>query len=337
MSAREQAVHALLTRTGELGVGDRIAKVAQLSGGWSRHSFVATVETGAGAARRYVVRVKPPGTLLDTDLTVEYEVYASLQTSGVAIPQVFGIEESHDNPFGGPFFVMAHVEGDMPNVFRKEDRRRLEADWQDGRAIAGDMVDNLVRIHTHPTEELPTTLPRLDFQSVVARWRSVYEEKGLVRDPVLEEAYEWVAEREPPTANTGLVHGDYRVGNVLVHDGRVSAILDWELSYVGDVRFDLGYAALARFAGKHLRTQSDLLGSFADEDWFFEQYARRSGTPVGREVVRTFEMLGLMLNFATQMTGIWMHATGRTEDFRMAWARFAGPGLRQDMVRVMGW
>jgi hypothetical protein len=48
-------------------------------------------------------------------------------------------------------------------------------------------------------------------------------------------------------------------------------------------------------------------------------------------------MLGLMLNFATQMTGIWMHATGRTDDFRMAWARFAGPGLRQDMLEVMGW
>ena len=337
MSDRAETVRSVLIGAGELARDDRVTAVDQLSGGWSRHSFVALARTAGGAERRYVVRAKPEGTLLDTDLATEYEVYAALQGSGVAIPPVFGFEQEATDAFGGPFFVMGHMAGGTPNVFRAGDRRALELNWEHGGTIARDMVTNLARIHAQPAQSLPASLPRLGYQDVLARWRRVYEDKALVRDPVLEAAYQWAADREPPDERLGLVHGDYRIGNVLEQDGRVTAVLDWELSYQGDVRFDLGYARMARFAGKHLRERSSLLGSFADEGWFLEEYERQTGTSLDREVVRSFEMLGVMLNFATQMTGIWMHAKGRTDDFRMAWARFAGPGLRQDAARLMAW
>ena len=76
----------------------------------------------------------------------------------------------------------------------------------------------------------------------------------------------------PPTETvTGLVHGDYRIGNMLIDGGRVSAILDWELAYMGDVRFDLGYIATDYMAGKHLGTKTDLLGGVAEREWFFAE------------------------------------------------------------------
>jgi aminoglycoside phosphotransferase (APT) family kinase protein len=143
--------------------------------------------------------------------------------------------------------------------------------------------------------------------------------------------------RVPETAHTGVVHGDYRIGNALVDDGRVTAVLDWELAYVGDVRFDLGYLCLERLAGKHLRPQTTLLNAFADEDWFFGEYARLTGEPVDREVVRTFSVLAIMMLLATHYMGIWMYHHGRSKDFRFVWNRFGVIGLRQDLTHLMGW
>jgi aminoglycoside phosphotransferase (APT) family kinase protein len=180
-------------------------------------------------------------------------------------------------------------------------------------------------------------VPRLDFLQVVDRWQTVYEEKHLVRDPVSEEAFAWLRSRVPADTKTGVVHGDYRTGNALIDEGRVTALLDWELAYVGDVRFDLGYLTLERLAGKHLRPQTELLNAFAEEDWFFAEYARLTGEPVDRDVVRTFSVLAVMMLLATHYQGIWMYSHGRSKDFRLAWNRFGVIGLRQDLTRLMEW
>jgi aminoglycoside phosphotransferase (APT) family kinase protein len=154
---------------------------------------------------------------------------------------------------------------------------------------------------------------------------------------VVEEAFEWVIEREPQVGWPGLVHGDYRLGNMLLEDDRVRAILDWELAYRGDVRFDLGYLAVARNAGKHLRARSPLMNAIADQDWFMERYGQLTGRWIDDATLATFQMLGIMMLLATQWTAVWMYASGHTTDVRMAWSRFSFAGLRQDMVELMRW
>jgi aminoglycoside phosphotransferase (APT) family kinase protein len=329
---KAEVVTAGLRGAGELGSGEQVDVVEQLSGGWSRHSYVARA-----GERSYIVRVKPEGGLLDTDLVAEYAVFDALQSSGVTIPRVHFLDESAANPFEGPYFVMEMVGGTAPNAFRKPDRDWLEKDWNDSRAIAKDMVENLAQLHAVDGAGLPASIPRLDFLAVVEQWRGVYEENHLARDPVTEEAFAWLAERVPADAWTGLVHGDYRVGNALIDDGRVTAVLDWELAYIGDVRFDIGYLALDRVAGKHLRPVTGLLNAFAEPGWFFDEYGRLTGTELDPEVVRTFSVLGIMMLLATTYLGIAMHAQRRTDDFRMAWNRFGAPGLRQDLTHLMAW
>lgn len=332
--ARAGAVDAALREAGVLAAGERVDAVEQLPGGWSRHTHVART-TPAG--RRFVVRVRPAGALLDTDLGLEYRVYGALRDIDVPAPRVHAYVTDEDTPFGGPFVVMEHIAGTAPNMYSPADQAELQADWAGPRRIATDMVEHLARIHGTPAEWLPADLPDLDFRAVVARWRAVYEEQRLVRDPVVEEAFDWVAHRPPPDAWTGLVHGDYRIGNTLVAGGRVRAILDWELAYRGDVRFDLGYLAMPRAAGKHLRRRSPLMGTFADQEWFLERYESLTGRAVDRDVLRTFEMLGIMMLLATQFRAVWMYAHGQTTDVRMAWSRFSFAGLRQDMTRLMAW
>ncbi|QEC50736.1 phosphotransferase family protein [Baekduia soli] len=306
--------------------------VDQLAGGWSRHSYVATTDR-----RRLVVRVRPGGALLDTDLALEFHVYRALEDTGITMPRVHALQEDPGTAFGGPFFVMEHVEGEAPNMYGRADQARLAADYAGPRGIANDMVENLARVHLSDTARLPQGVPVMGFADVVARWRTVYEEKRLVRDPIVEEAYDWVAAREPTEPWTGLVHGDYRIGNMLVAGDRVRAILDWELVYVGDARFDLGYLTMARAAGKHLRAHSPLMGCIAEQEWFLGRYAELTGRHVDPEDLKTFEMLAAMMLLATQFTAVWMYDRGHTTDFRMAWSRFSLAGLRQDMARLMAW
>lgn len=336
---RAQEVTDLLRAAGELSESDRVTEVSQLSGGWSRHSFIASAELGSGSTRRYIVRAEAPGGVLETDIAAEYALYHALDgTDDIATPSVYGFVETTDNAFGNRFMVMEAMSGTAANTFRRPDLDWLEEDWNGERGIARDMVENLARLHRFPVDRIPKgAVPELGFLDVVDRWQAVYEERHLVRDPVTEEACAWLRSRVPSDTLTGVVHGDYRIGNALVDQGRVTAVLDWELAYIGDVRFDLGYLALERVAGKHLRPLTSLLSGFCDADWFFEEYARLTGWPVDRDVVRTFSVLAIMMLLSTHYMGVWMYANGKSGDFRLAWNRFGVVGLRQDLTSLMEW
>ncbi len=341
-AAQRELLTAVLRRDGELGAGDRVTAVRQLAGGYSRHTYLAaaTLASGGGGERSYVVRVKVPHGLFDTDLQAEYRIFDALTAHDVRTPRVFGFhadDDDTDSPFGGPFFAMDHLPGDAPNLWRAQEHTALRADWEGPRGIARDVVTNLARIHTLDVAPLAGVVPRLTFADQVARWRDVHERAGLTRDPITREAFHWLAAHEPPQERGGLVHGDFRLGNLLLQDGRVSGILDWELAHHGDVRFDLGYLALAYTAGKHLRPKTTLLGGVADPEWFLTTYEELTGAPVDRDAVRTFSVLGAVALISLAFTGMRRYVDGETSDMRRVWIRFTLPGLRQDLAELMAW
>jgi aminoglycoside phosphotransferase (APT) family kinase protein len=333
------AVTAALRTVGELGPTETIVSVTQLPGGWSRHSFMARAASASDGQRLFILRVEAPGGVVETDIGSEYALYNALHDEpDIKTPKVHFFDATADNAFGQRYMIMEHVSGRAANTFRRGDRDWLQADWEGPRGIARDMVDNLARLHNLPADRLPPgTIPELDFPTVVNRWQTVYEERHIVRDPVTEAGFEWLRERVPTDSHPGIVHGDYRIGNALVEGGHVTAILDWELAYIGDVRFDLGYLALERLAGKHLRPVTGLLNAFADPDWFFAEYGRLRGQPVDPAVLRTFSVLGVMMLLSTHYMGIWMYKNRRSTDFRLAWNRFGVVGLRHDLAMLMEW
>lgn len=335
---RIRAALDVLCQAGELRSAPRPAdwRLTQLEGGWSRHTYVLS-RGSRGHGRAYVIRVKPSGSLLDSDLSREYRTYVELGKAKVPVPTAYGACTGADNPFNGPFFVMDWVAGQAPVVWRRKDREMLEANWRDSRSLGTDLVETLAAIHGVRPESFGFLGPARSFTDVVQHWQTVYERHRLIRDPVVEEAFDWVRCREPDKAEPGVVHADYRIGNTLLQDQRVSAVIDWELTYLGDRRFDLGYAALDYLAGKFLDEGSRLLCAVAEREWFFSEYERLTGTVVDREVVRTYSALGALALIAILHTGIRMYADGKTTDIRMAWNRYAVPGLRQDLVRIMEW
>jgi aminoglycoside phosphotransferase (APT) family kinase protein len=283
------------------------------------------------------VRVRPRGSQVDTDLGREFLTFALVQDDPIPTPAVHGYEPEEDTPFDGPFFVMDRLPGHSPNVWRGRDRVELEEDWNGARGIATDFVEHLAVIHRVGAERAAGAAVVRTFAETLDHWQGTYESRRLVRDPVIDEAYAWAREREPDPVPPCLVHGDYRIGNCLVEEGHVSGILDWELCFVGDPRFDLGYMALDYHAGKFTSPGSSLLNAVSDRDWFHERYAALTGQPVDPEVVRTFSVVGGLMLVAIMTTGVRVFADGESHDIRMAWGRFTLPGLRQDLAHLMGW
>lgn len=322
---------------GSASEGDRVVYLEQLEGGWSRHSYAATLEGEEAQSREYIVRVRPRASTLDTDLGAEFRTYALLEPEPIPTPGVHGYQPLEETPFDGPFFVMDRMHGRAPNVWRARDRQALEETWRSDRRLAEDFVAHLATIHSIEASRAATATVTRGFRETVDHWREVYERMRLVRDPVIDEAYAWVRDREPSPVEACLVHGDYRIGNCLIQDGRVSGILDWELSFVGDPRFDLGYVSLEYQAGKFTTPGSELLGAVAEREWLFDRYAQLSGRAVEPDVVQTFAGLGGLMLFAIMTTGLRVYSSGQTTDIRMAWTRFALTGIRQDLVRLMGW
>ena len=336
---RSAALLEVMGGAGSLGDAARVTSLTQLEGGFSRHSWVARIQDpdqpGAGE-RAYVVRVKPHGSVLETSIEQEFRTYEVLVDEPVPTPGVHGFEPV-DSPFGGPFFVMDMLPGKAVNVWRRRDRELLEGDWNGDRGLAEDFVSYLAAIHAVGADRLDGLVEARTFRQTVEHWQGIWESVRLLRDPIIDEAYAWVLDREPPPVEPCLVHSDYRIGNCLLEGGRLTGILDWELSFVGDPRFDLGYMSLEYHAGKFTTPGSELVGAVAEPDWFYARYEELTGQPVDREAVRTFAALGGLMLFAIMSTGIKVYDSGRSTDIRMVWARFTFPGIRQDLAGLMGW
>lgn len=338
-AAKAQAALELMRSVGSVGTRATVLGLSQLEGGWSRHTYELTISDpeASGSAGEYIVRVRPGDSVVDSDIGQEFRTYELLVDEPIPTPSVDGFEAADDTPFGGPFFVMGRLPGHSVNVWRERDRNELAENWEDSRSLAEDLVAHMATIHSMRPERLGDAVVSRTFRETVEHWRGIYEEIRLVRDPVVEEAYAWVLDNEPPPVAPRLVHGDYRIGNCLLDRGRITGVLDWELSFVGDHRFDLGYMSLEYQAGRFVSPGSPLLNAVADRDWFEQRYAELTGEIVDRSVVDVFAALGALMLFSIMGTGVRLYADGKTSDIRTAWGRYVFPGLRRDLVGLMGW
>lgn len=321
-------------------VGERAAVTAltQMEGGWSRHTYALTVEDPELAEPLdLIARVRPADSVLDTDLGQEFAIYEAIEDEPVPSPRVHGYESADETPFGGPYFLMDRLPGKAINVWRQRDRDELAENWEGSRSLAEDFVDRMAAIHLVDPRKLAGAAVVRDFRQTIAHWRGIYEEVRLVADPVVEEAYAWVLDNEPDPVEPRLVHGDYRIGNCLIADGRLTAVLDWELSSIGDPRFDLGYMSLEYSRGRFVTAGSDLVGAVAERDWLERRYEAATGQPVDRSVVDVYAAVGALMLFSIMGTGLKLYAKGESSDIRAAWSRFVFPGLRADLAGLMSW
>ncbi len=211
--------------------------VRQFKGGQSNPTYLLTTP-----ARRYVLRRKPPGKLLPSAHAVdrEFRIISALHEQGfpVAEPILYCADESIA---GTPFYVMSFVDGrvfwnpDMPGAAPGERSAVYDA-----------MNATLARLHSYD----PTVLGLADFgrgEKYVARqvdrWSKQYRASETQKIDAMERLIDWLPKHLPPEGPVRLVHGDYRLDNMIIapDSPKVLAVLDWELSTLGDPLADFTY------------------------------------------------------------------------------------------------
>ncbi|HXK26249.1 MAG TPA: phosphotransferase [Myxococcota bacterium] len=212
-------------------------RVQQFEGGQSNPTY--RIEAGGHA---YVLRKKPPGKLLPSAHQVEreYRVISALQGSDVPVPRTRLLCEDPD-VIGTPFYLMDCVEGRLLTDARMP---RLTRDERI--ALYADFVRVLAALHSLD----PAAIGLADFGRPgnyyvrqIARWSQQYTASQTEDIPAMKALMDWLPAHVPESDETRVVHGDYRVGNCIVHpsEPRVIAVLDWELSTLGHPLGDLAY------------------------------------------------------------------------------------------------
>jgi aminoglycoside phosphotransferase (APT) family kinase protein len=210
-----------------------------IAGGRSNLTFQLTDAAG----RNLVLRRPPTGNVLATahDMGREFRLISALHPTPVPVPAPLGLctDESVND---ADFYLMDFVEGvvvDGPIAAEKLDEpARREAGLDLARVAAA--------LHAVDVDEvgLGDLAKREDYLGrQLRRWSKQYKSVESRSIPAVDEAFERLSAQAPPQRYTGIVHGDYRLGNVLVGaaDGRVKAVLDWELCTLGDVLADVGW------------------------------------------------------------------------------------------------
>ncbi|MET8160247.1 phosphotransferase family protein [Sphaerisporangium sp. NPDC005289] len=178
--------------------------------------------------RRFVVRRPPLGHVLATahDMGREYRVMTALRDTGVPVPRTYHLCEDPE-VIGAPFYVMEYVEGGQPPATP---------------AIEAELTDILARLHALD----PAAVGLADFgrpegflERQVKRWKRQLDASRSREIPGIDDLYDRLAGAVPLTQRHAIVHGDFKLGNTLIAGGRVRAVLDWEMSTLGDPLTDL--------------------------------------------------------------------------------------------------
>ncbi|MCY3981108.1 MAG: phosphotransferase [Alphaproteobacteria bacterium] len=253
-------------------------RVSQFRGGMSNPTFL--LQDGNG--RRYVMRKKPPGTLLPSAHAVdrEYRVISALAETDVPVARAFALCED-EAMIGRAFYIMEHVEGRVARNLTLPDFPPA------GRAAVYDAMNAAL-----------AALHNVDFRTAglegygreggymarqVRRWSGQYEMSKTDEIPEMDNLVAWLAQNMPPDDETAVVHGDYRLENMILHptEPRVLAVVDWELGTLGNPLSDLAYNCLPYHSGDDVR--GSLAGMDHDEtgipseDDYLAAYCARTG------------------------------------------------------------
>lgn len=204
--------------------------------------------------RRYVLRRKPPGRLLASAHAVdrEYRVMRALGGAGFPVPRAYALCEDK-SVIGSVFYVMAMVEGRI-----LWDGRLPDCTTAERRAIYEAEIDTLATLHRldpHAIGLGDYGHPGNYFARQLKRWSRQYVESDGPRYAEMDRLIAWLPEQLPPDRPPRIVHGDYRLDNMVFDQcaPRVVAVLDWELSTLGDPIADLTYLLMHWVTPTHER------------------------------------------------------------------------------------
>jgi aminoglycoside phosphotransferase (APT) family kinase protein len=290
--------------------------------GYSWETYL--VRTRAG--ERYAVkRVPEAGLVGDYDVRREVALLdAARDVLKVPVPGVVAAE-----PGERGFYVMELVAGEVPMPW---DVETLLPDPAVRHGLGLELAEILARVHAVPPADLdiPGVAGPSTAAAEVERWRAAYLECAPVRDPLLDLAFAWLAYRaDRVSGRTALVHNDLRTGNVIVREGRVAAVLDWETAAFGDPAADL-----AKFDLPPFRSGSGLAGGLLTRADLLAAYEAHAGWRPDDACLDWWTVLELAKNVVGSLRGAAYFADGSSRDLRYAVLGFRTHDVTRWLVQL---
>ena len=288
----------------------------QFEGGQSNPTYKLLSDVGS-----YVLRRKPLGRLLPSAHAVdrEYRVMRALSGTAVPVPEVYALCED-DTVIGSAFYVMEFLDG---RIFW--DPRLPDLAPAERRAMFQSM--NAVIAALHSVDHAAVGLaefgrPGNYLARQIARWSRQYQASETEPQIAMDRLIEWLPRHLPPEGEPRIVHGDYRIDNLIYHpaEPRVIGVLDWELSTIGDPLADFAYHVMA------WRVSPELFRGLAGVDFSTlgipteEEYVATYGERIGRGRTEDWEfyMVYSLFRLAAIMQGIAKRAIDGTAASREA-------------------
>ena len=293
-----------------LGEDVAVENLHALTGGASRSTWAFQAHTKEGT-RRLILRTGPPD---DSPASGRYprhagmELEARVQTlaaaAGAPVPHVL-IADNSPVLLGLPFLVCDEIAGET--IPRKILRGLTDASREQ---LLLDCARALAAIHRARPD-----VPGLAQQDELARTRGMLDAMGDTT-ATFEWAFRWLAANRPPATPPRLVHGDYRMGNLIVDGGRLAAVLDWELVHIGDIREDLAWFCTR--AWRFGEPASRGAGGLGGVENFLSAYEEAAETTVDRVGIRWWLILatlrwGVICRYQAER-----HLSGQTQSVELA-------------------
>ncbi|HET8594974.1 MAG TPA: phosphotransferase family protein [Intrasporangium sp.] len=248
-----------------------------IAGGKSNLTYAVT-----DGRRSVIVRRPPLGHVLATahDMGREHRVMSALADTAVPVPQMYAACPGPE-VIGAPFYVMEHVPGTPYRLAAELGRLGAER----VRGISERMVDTLVALHAVVPDEVGLGdfgRPEGFLGRQVRRWKQQLDASRSREVPGIDELHAALAGAQPTEGAPGIVHGDFRLDNLLVDDGdEVRAVLDWEMATLGDPLTDVAllhaYLTMPTMVDSRAVSDASLAPGFLTPDEVLARYGKASG------------------------------------------------------------
>jgi aminoglycoside phosphotransferase (APT) family kinase protein len=294
-----QALEALLRAEGVADV--ELTDVRRMAGGASKEQFRFRLRSGGGEPESMVLRMDPPESIVETCRHREAEVFGALAET-VPVPTTRFLDGAGTH-LGRPGIVTGLIGGVTSPPASGTVVTGVGTAFTDAwrRTLVPQYLDNLARIHAVdwrsadlPHFQAPTAHRKQAALWQVNWWARVWADDQIDPYPLVTLAERWMRERLPEVAPEDLVllHGDYRTGNFMfdADTGEFRAVLDWELSHIGDFHEDLGWIVQRLFAGP-AEDGEVLACSLLARDELIERYEAATGRTVNHRTLAFYELL----------------------------------------------
>lgn len=301
---RSQTPRDLAAALRSLMCVEGVSGLELLTGGASRQTWRFTTSAD-GVIKPYVLQLQVEGehSSRTNDVETQADVMTAARAAGTPVPSVVRAANS-SAPLGGPYLIMEHVEGEVIARRILRDERFAAARTRFG-ADCGSALASLHCVDVHGLALV--TVDPLEF------CRDGLDQLGEPQ-PALEFGLRWLERNRPDATGTAVVHGDFRLGNLLIDTSGLRAVLDWEIAHVGDPMADVGWlsAKTWRFGGVRP------VGGVAEYEELFAPYTEKTGRTVDTATLVWWQALSSLRWGLMSLQQAGRHVRGETRSHELA-------------------